>query len=137
MERNRIIMIIDDDHDDRSIFLDAVAHIDHSIICIQASDGIQGVKMLKCDKQILPDYIFLDLNLPRLNGFQCLAEIKKDPRLLRVPVIIYSTSRRIEDACETKRLGAAFFLTKPVLFGDICKAISDIIETKWGSNSPC
>ncbi len=135
MERNRVILIIDDDQDDRSLFSDAVAYIDGSITCMQARDGIEGVEILKSDQWVLPDYIFLDLNLPRLSGVQCLKEIKKDPRLFNVPVIIYSTSKRMEDIAETKKLGAVHFVTKPVLFNDICKAISFVIGTKWGNSS--
>jgi CheY-like chemotaxis protein len=126
--KKRIILIIDDDQDDRSLFSDAVAEVDDSITCIHASDGIEGVEKLKCGNPLLPDFIFLDLNMPRLNGVKCLEEIKKDPRLLKVPVIIYSTSRRTQDMHETKELGAAYFLTKPVLFKDICSAISSVLS---------
>lgn len=135
MKKNKIILIIDDDEDDRLLFYDAVSQVDLSITCIHASNGIEGVELLRCGNRLLPDFIFLDLNLPRLNGFQCLVEIKKDPNLLKVPVIIYSTSKRVEDIVETKKLGAAYFLTKPVLFKDICNAVSFVIGNKWENNS--
>ena len=60
----------------------------------------------------LPDYIFLDINMPRMNGRECLAELKKDIRLKNIPVIIYSTSTHSEDVELSIQLGAAYYLSK-------------------------
>ncbi|MGZ3883469.1 MAG: response regulator [Bacteroidia bacterium] len=128
MSRNKIILIIDDDEDDRSLFFDAVKEIDPDLKCISAVNGQDALTVLRSKGAALPDYIFLDLNMPRLNGKQCLAELKKDPRLSKIPVIIYSTSKRIEDVEETKKLGAENFITKPTLFREICDAIRSVIS---------
>jgi len=62
----------------------------------------------------LPDFIFLDLNMPRVNGRQCLIQLKKDTKLASIPVIIYSTSKLDADRQETKELGSVFFFLNPV-----------------------
>jgi CheY-like chemotaxis protein len=136
MARNRTILIIDDDDDDRALFADAMREIDGSITCISAIDGHDALKFLKNEANSLPDYIFLDLNMPRLNGKQCLAEIKKNSRLRNIPVIIYSTSGRPEDMEETKKLGAMQFITKPTLFDEIIDAIVSVLNPKGKNASP-
>jgi len=61
---------------------------------------------------VLPDYISLDLNMPRMDGRACLGEQKKDARLGEIPIIIYTTSSNVRDRVETLELGATYFLTK-------------------------
>lgn len=131
MKDRKIVLIIDDDEDDRALFLDAVSEIDRSIHCLGAHDGEDALRILDDASSPKPHFIFLDLNMPRLNGKQCLSEIRKRDHLTNIPVIIYSTTRRTEDVEETKKLGAVHFLTKPVLFADICKGISGVLEKKW------
>ena len=126
MNKEKIVLIIDDDEDDRALFFDAVKEVDVKMTCITARDGQEALDMLRSDAIELPDYIFLDLNMPRLNGKQCLTEIKKDAKLFNIPIIIYSTTRRAEDVEEMKKLGASQFLTKPALFSEICNTISSV-----------
>jgi CheY-like chemotaxis protein len=133
MEKTNTILIIDDDADDRSLFIDAVGEISKSLHCIAANDGEEALLLLDTAGAKLPDYIFLDLNMPRLNGKQCLCEIKKRPHLFHIPVIIYSTTRRVEDVEETKKMGAVHFLTKPILFSDICHEIKGVLQKTWDS----
>ncbi|MES2681549.1 MAG: response regulator [Bacteroidota bacterium] len=104
-------MIVDDDLDDRFFFHEAVNTIDASFECIEADNGENALGQLRLSKQ-LPDFIFLDLNMPRMDGKQCLKELKKDERLKNTPVIIYSTSSFKRDIDNTRELGAAHFLTK-------------------------
>jgi CheY-like chemotaxis protein len=106
-----MFFIVDDDTDDQDLFIEAVNEVDGSIQCLSASDCEEALDLLKNRKIGLPDMIFLDLNMPRLNGKQCLAELKKQAHLKHIPVIIYSTSSERRDIEETSRLGAAHFLT--------------------------
>jgi CheY-like chemotaxis protein len=78
-----------------------------------------------------PDFIFLDLNMPRMNGKQFLAEVKKIKTLQDIPVIIYSTSTDKKDILDTIELGAVYFLEKPNRFNDLTNALSNIITRKW------
>jgi len=128
MKKEKIVLIIDDDEDDRALFFDAVKTIDPDIICFSARNGQEGLEFLNNKKFRLPDYIFLDLNMPRIDGRQCLAMIKKDKRLSDIPIIIYSTSNRPEDIAECRRLGAVRFITKPTLYSEICKGIASVLK---------
>jgi CheY-like chemotaxis protein len=78
-----------------------------------------------------PDLIFLDLNMPKLNGKQVLREIKSRESLKAIPVIMYSTSFAPRDIEEIGQLGAAFHLLKPSRFDDLCRSLSEILSRKW------
>lgn len=135
MKAKRTFFIVDDDIDDQDLFIEAVSEVDNSIECLSASDCEEALDLLKNKKIGMPDMIFLDLNMPRLNGKQCLAELKKEAHLADIPVIIYSTSSEKRDIEETTRLGAAHFLTKPNKFEELCKAISYVVTKDWSNAS--
>jgi CheY-like chemotaxis protein len=80
-------------------------------LCQEAEDGEDALKQLRSPAQ-LPDYIFLDLNMPGMDGTQCLSELKKDTKLKDIPVIIYSTSGYRKDMDFTHILGASHYITK-------------------------
>ena len=90
----------------------AVSEVDTSIECVFANDGIEALQQLDEDG-FLPDCIFIDLNMPRMNGLECLAVIKKIERLQKVPVFIYSTSADPKLVAECKQMGASDFIVKP------------------------
>ena len=69
--------------------------------------------------------------MPRMNGKECLTEIRKHDNLHNIPVIIYSTSAEKKDVDETMRLGATFFLQKPNRFDDLSAALANIISRNW------
>jgi CheY-like chemotaxis protein len=122
---SKTCLLVDDDEDDKEIFCLALQRIDPAIECTTASDGLEALSILK-NKSYVPGYIFLDLNMPRMNGKECLKEIKKQDHLSDVPVIIFSTSAAERDIEETRRLGASSFITKPPLVATLAKKLSDI-----------
>jgi CheY-like chemotaxis protein len=95
------ILLIDDDEDEQWIFTEALKEIDDSIDCSFALSAHQGLRLLK---QSLPDFIFLDINMPILNGFELLEFIKRDDRLKRIPVVMYSTgiNETLANVCMSK-----------------------------------
>src|ERR1051325_7487517 len=97
MSLNITCVLIDDDADDQDVFLLALEAVDKSIRCHIANDGVEALQMLSVGKGFSPDYIFLDLNMPRMNGKQCLGQIKKIDCLRNIPVIIYSTTADQKD----------------------------------------
>jgi DNA-binding NtrC family response regulator len=115
--------LIDDDPDDQEIFCMALEDMHKKVNCIYVSDGVDALKKLK-DKTQIPDYVFIDMNMPRMNGNQCLKEIKKIDHLKEVPVYMYSTSADPESVAETKRLGAAGFIVKPTSVSELTKTLS-------------
>lgn len=125
------ILLVDDDEDDRNLFVEATKEVDNSINCMSASDGLEALGILRDDRNIIPDYIFLDLRMPGINGEECLIEIKKEPRLAAVPVIVYTTSRDVEESMRLKRLGAAHFMSKPVSPDDVYYLVSFVLNERW------
>ena len=105
-------MIVEDDADDRLYFRNAVKQIDASYHCLEAWNGAQAIKLLQKANQ-LPDFIFIDINMPLMNGLDCLEKLKEDEKSKKIPVIIYSTSQYQKNSDYTRELGASYFLTKP------------------------
>lgn len=134
MKNKVTLFIIDDDEDDRKLFIDAATEVDENIQCTAAGDGQEALKMLKNELNPLPDYIFLDLRMPRINGKQCLEEIRKDERLKHIPVFIYTTSREVAESIELKKLGAVHFISKPTNPEDIYYILSVTLEANWQRN---
>jgi CheY-like chemotaxis protein len=125
------ILLVDDDEDDRKLFVDATKEVDNSINCLASSDGMEALGFLRDDRNTVPDYIFLDLRMPGLTGEECLAEIKKDARLATVPVIVYTTSRDVAESMRLKQLGAAHFMSKPVSPDDVYYMVSFVLNERW------
>ena len=107
-----IFMIIDDDEDDKFFFKEALEEMTNPSICHGANDGVDALNQLRKAEQ-LPDFIFLDVNMPRMDGKECLKELKKDAKLKNIPVIMYSTSFSHESIEEFRKLGSSHSLLKP------------------------
>ena len=105
-------LIIDDDVDDQEIFALALKRLNKPANVITAKDGIEALEIVTGDKTFVPDCIFLDLNMPRMGGKDCLVEMRKLPWLKNVPIVIYSTSSQDSDRHETQKLGATDFVSK-------------------------
>jgi CheY-like chemotaxis protein len=120
--------LIDDDDDDREVFIMALEDVDTVHKCVTAINGKDALQKLTENETFIPDFIFLDLNMPIMNGKQCLEEIKKIPKLFSVPVIIYTTSSYEKDINETKQLGAAHFLIKPYQISRLSKILSNLFQ---------
>ena len=124
------VFIIDDDEDDREMFCEAMANISEASVCMTAFNGQEALQKLQ-NAHTLPDFIFLDLNMPRMNGKQCLVQLKKDKRLATIPVVIYSTSKREDDRAETKELGSVHFITKPTSITQLRKDLQFVFDRKY------
>ena len=129
----RVVFIVDDDTDDREFFCEALHEIEEDIQCICAGNGNEAIALLNQPQITLPDYIFLDLNMPRLGGKQCLSIIKSTQKLCHIPVIIFSTTRQFREAEETKELGAALFITKPSSYAELKRNLSLILSQSWNA----
>ena len=125
------ILLVDDDEDDRKLFIDATKEVDSTINCFSASDGMEALAYLRDDQNDVPDFIFLDLRMPGFSGEECLIEIKQEPRMASVPVIVYTTSRDVQESVRLKHLGAAHFASKPVSSEEVYYMVSFIIGERW------
>lgn len=119
--------LIDDDLDDQELFVMALQEVDKEMACTIANDGIEALQKLKNDASFVPDYIFLDVNMPKMNGLQCLAEIKKLSHLKDVEVIMFSTSSDKNIVQKSKELGATDFQVKPAGLGLLIKKLAGIL----------
>lgn len=131
MKKDFTILIVDDDEDDKKLFIESAKEVDEHITCITASDGQEALRFLKDENNPLPDYIFLDLRMPRINGKQCLEEIRKDKRLRQIRVFIYTTSIDTREAIELKQNGAVHFISKPDNPAEIYYILSVVLNEKW------
>jgi CheY-like chemotaxis protein len=106
------LLLVDDDEDDREIFLSVVQTIAPTIECRMATNGQDALNKLSQHPD-LPDLIFLDLNMPLMDGRQFLREVKKHETLKEIPVIVLTTSSDKETITLSRSLGASDFITKP------------------------
>jgi len=120
-ESNKLlnVLLADDDRDDRFFFSQAISELDVPVNLDVVKDGEELMVWLQQRVNNLPDLLFLDLNMPRKNGFQCLEEIRKHEQLKNIFVAIYSTSSRPVDIEESYQKGANLFINKPNMYGDI------------------
>jgi CheY-like chemotaxis protein len=127
MGRNHLLFLVDDDVDDHEIFKSALAQVDGGIVLLIAGNGQDALKMLSAQDK-LPDYIFLDLNMPRMGGIQFLSEIKKSDTLCKIPVIVYSTSNHPGDREKALNAGAERFFTKPARYTELCELLQSLLH---------
>src|SRR5687767_14788886 len=87
-----LVLAVDDDSDDLELFCDAVREIDPSVSLISARNGDEALNYLLNEAVTFPDYIFLDINMPRVDGRTCLSTIRQNKLTKNISVIMYSTS---------------------------------------------
>jgi CheY-like chemotaxis protein len=106
----KIILLVDDDEDEHEIFLSALKNTECSYDFISAGSCEEALDLLKT---LQPDFIFIDVNMPKTNGMVCLKEIKKMSRVASVPVYMYSTGINAEEGKKALQIGAVDYITKP------------------------
>lgn len=127
------ILYVDDDSDDRQLFIESLRTMDDQVICVTARDGIEALDYLK--KNHLPDVIFLDINMPLMDGKKCLAEIRGNEKTSALPVIIFTTSNDPGERGECEVLGATDFVRKPVSYHGMAAILDTVLRsTKFASN---
>jgi CheY-like chemotaxis protein len=125
------ILLIDDDEEDQEIFIDALREVDSFLHCSVANDGEEALSLLNGDALLKPDLIFIDMNMPKLNGKQVLQALKFSGSLRDVPVVMYSTFFGAKDIEEIKALGAAHHMVKATRFDELCSSLNKILSTRW------
>ena len=122
------ILLADDDEDDQFMFLEALKEIELPTKLVTANDGDQLMAALRTSTGNLPDVVFLDLNMPRKNGFQCLREIRDDKELSALRTIIFSTSAEPEVIRQLYKNGADLYIKKPNEFNELKKIIETVLR---------
>ena len=125
------IILADDDQDDRDFFSDAFDELKIKTKVSLFNDGQQLMDYLLIESSVLPQILFLDLNMPFKSGIECLHEIKSIDRLKDIAIAIYSTSASDEDIEETFINGANIYIKKPSEFETLKKILGNIVTINW------
>lgn len=132
MESNPLLILLaDDDEGDRLLFTEAFSELKIKTIVETVNDGVELMKWLNEKHEYLPHLLFLDLNMPRKNGLECLKEIRSNGKLKNIPVAIYSTSDNEKDVEETFRNGANVYITKPSDFNILKQVLEKAVMAAY------
>jgi CheY-like chemotaxis protein len=132
----KIVYLADDDEDDRLLFSDAVESIIDECEVTTFVDGEKLIRHLKANPNVIPYIIFIDINMPRMDGFECLKAIKSMDSFKDVPVIMYSTSSSQADIARSRELGANLYVQKPYNYEVMKVLMQQIFETDWSKEAP-
>jgi CheY-like chemotaxis protein len=126
------ILMVDDDEDDQMLFKEALKQVDNSVRCDTAVNGADALQKLKSEPP--PYMIFLDLNMPIMNGFECLKALKKEQFYQDIPVIIFTTANDTATIEKSRKLGATAFFHKPIDFDLLLAKLRQIVGGTPGSS---
>lgn len=124
------IFLTDDDTDDCQLFSEIIQEISpvKDAKLTISNDGVALMKTLDETVPPPPEVIFLDLNMPRKNGFECLEEIRKTPKLMNIPVVIFSTSSSNDVVDRSYKFGANYYICKPQSYTQLKKTIAHVLS---------
>jgi CheY-like chemotaxis protein len=123
------VLLADDDMDDRMLFADAISDLKLNVDLQMVNDGAELMNYLLTSAMIIPEILFLDLNMPRKNGFECLDEIKNSPLLKDIFIIIYSTTESQKEIDDVFRQKANLFIKKPNSFTELKNILLQVFTT--------
>lgn len=126
MQKIKRILLVEDDLDDQMFFCEALTELHPTIDCEIANNGAEALELVAAPPPF--DMIFLDLNMPKVNGFDFLRRIKAHPLHKSIPVVIVSTSNDHEDISRSKLLGASQFISKTPKANDLFMQLRKVIS---------
>jgi CheY-like chemotaxis protein len=124
--KQTVIFLADDDEDDRAFFCEAVEELGKSVVCYAVKNGALIFNLLN-EKDALPDIIFLDINMPVMDGWECLQKLRSDHHYAAIPVAMYSTTSHEMHVEKALSLGAFCLLTKPDNFNQIKEILKQVV----------
>lgn len=130
------LRIILDDEDDRMLFKEVINDLKENIEVVMFENGDDLMSALKHPGASLPDFIFLDLNMPLKNGHECLRELRSLDSLSSVPVVIYSTTSNKEQIDKTYTEGANLYIRKPTSFKALKEMAENVFTINWNKYLP-
>jgi CheY-like chemotaxis protein len=132
MSKSLNILLIEDDAIEVMKFNRVLKTLGLNHKIIEANNGEEALSILK-DKEIIPDVIFLDLNMPKINGIEFLQILKADDYLKYIPAIILTTSNNHKDVLECYKIGIAGYVLKPLKYDDYVERVRKMLEY-WSTN---
>lgn len=130
------IYLVDDDQDDREMFTAALSLVHPDADVTELCDGQQLLDAVAENPGSLPDYIFLDLNMPKCGGMECIEKMLHDNRMENVTIAVLSTSSNPESIDKAFRLGANFYIVKPTSFSNLKAFIIKVLDGSPQSTKP-
>ena len=124
------IFIIDDNEDFVLLFCQAIAKTHPECQCMSAENGYNALKQLKFMLPTVPDFIFVDVKMPIMNGHEIVTELKKMDPFTSVPIIMYSAGANADDESKAKENGASGFYLKPSNLEKINALIQEVLNMK-------
>jgi CheY-like chemotaxis protein len=121
-------LLIDDDLDDQEIFKLCVEAVCKDVNFMGLTESVEAIAMLTTNSGYTPDYIFLDVNMPKMNGVQCLIALKQIERLNQCKIFMYSTTSEGTLLTKSKELGADDFIVKPARTAELKEKLMKIFE---------
>ncbi len=125
------VFLADDDEDDRLFFEEALREVCTKSLLVMADNGERLMEVLRDRRNPQPDVLFLDLNMPKKNGYECLAEIRRDETLRHIPVVIFTTSQQEDSINAVYQQGAHFYIRKPNDFGQLKSVVRKALTIDW------
>ena len=125
--KKKNILLVDDDADDQLFFLDALKEVNSDVTCDIANNGQEALDALR--NHPIPDLIFLDLNMPVMNGFDCLIEVRKKEELQNIPVVIFTTTSDLATIRQMYELGANAFFKKPNEYSIMLSKLNELLNS--------
>ena len=129
---NTNLFLAEDDDEDIKFFTDIISDISPDIQISVAKNGVELMSLLKTEKH-LPDFIFLDLNMPIKTGFECLKEIRSSEKWKAIKIVILTTSSQREQIKEVYKMGADLYLQKPNSYSTFRDTLSKCLQMDWDS----
>jgi CheY-like chemotaxis protein len=133
MRNSKSILLIEDNKHDQFFFIQAISEIPNLTLYDIAQNGKEALELLR-ESNSLPDMIFSDINMPVMDGIECLSEIIKNPGLKDIPVVILSSD--ISKAKLLNQMGAKFFIEKPADFIILQSLIEQVMEMDFMTAKP-
>lgn len=118
---------MEDDEDDQQFFREAINDIDNTILLKFAVNGVDALSKLG-SMIVLPDLIFMDINMPKMNGLECLNRLKNSARFKNIPVVVLTTSLNARESKTAFAYNASAFITKPSNAAALKKNITDMLN---------
>lgn len=126
MFENRKILLVDDDDDDQQLFKEVLREIEPTLQFAMAGNGAEALQKLSAET-FLPSFIIMDINMPKMNGLECLSILKNDEKYKGIPVVMLTTSNDPPSARQALKLGAILFLTKAASLFDIRFQLREVL----------
>jgi CheY-like chemotaxis protein len=122
----KICVLIEDDPADRALFASAMVNVACDFDVLVFGNAQEAIRKIR-DREIIPDVIFLDMNMPGINGYQFLVYLKGQIRYSRIPVIVYSTTADPLERTRTRKMGAAGFFERPAAYSELSSKLTEML----------